>query len=64
VYGNQTDLGDYYRGALSLRQIRVRIQCLPDDAPLIAMLSEREQSMRERAEHDLAMSPFDQTRKR
>lgn len=33
VYG-RTDLTDFYRGALTLRQIWTRIICLPPEAPI------------------------------
>jgi len=37
VYAH-TDLGDFYRDRLTLRQIWVRIKALPPDAPLLAIL--------------------------
>ena len=37
VYAH-TDLGDFYRDRLTLRQIWVRIKALPPDAPLIAVI--------------------------
>ena len=53
-----TDLGDFYRGTLSLRQIQVRIAAMPLDAPLIQVLEERESRMRQQVEFDSALAPF------
>jgi hypothetical protein len=58
VYAH-TDLGDFYRGTLSLRQIKVRIAAMPLDAPLIQMLEVRESRVREQVEYDSAMAPFE-----
>lgn len=37
VYG-RTDLTDYYRGVLTLRQVYVRLVVLPPDAPVMDLL--------------------------
>lgn len=42
VFG-RTDLTDYYRGDLTLRQIYVRLVSLPDDAPARALLHEEQE---------------------
>lgn len=61
----QTDLGDFYRGTLTLRQVLIRIQALPDDSPLQLLLAHQAaQVERERndAEIDQALSVFDKPR--
>jgi hypothetical protein len=60
VYG-QTDLGDYYRGDLTLRQLLVRIQALPVDSPLQELLTTQAEEFRQQqnsAEVDRALSIF------
>lgn len=48
------DLADLYRGRMSLRQVWVRIQALPDDAPLWnAVRVEHELAEERRKLHDL-----------
>lgn len=37
------DLGDLYRGAMSLRSTWIRLRCLRPDAPLFAALREDEE---------------------
>lgn len=49
-----TDLGDLYRESLTLRQIAVRIEALPPDAHLWAVLrDEREKSKRKQEAAEL-----------
>ena len=48
VYG-RTDLADYYRGALTLRQVYVRICSLPPESPLEGLLREQQERAAERA---------------
>lgn len=47
VYG-RTDLTDYYRGALTLRQVYVRLLSLPAKAPVSVLLAEEQQKAEER----------------
>lgn len=42
VYG-RTDLTDFYRGALTLRQLWTRIICLPPEAPINRVLEEEQE---------------------
>lgn len=61
MYGG-VDLGDFYRGDLSLRQILVRIQSVPEEAPiqqLLADLQARAEDLRNLHEHDAALAPFE-----
>lgn len=64
VYG-QTDLKDFYRGALTLRQLWVRICSLPAEAPLSRLLDAEAEAAAEKAAQrkqvediDAALAPF------
>lgn len=47
VYGH-TDLGDYYRGDLSLRQVMVRLLSLPAESPTWDVIREQEEQAQAR----------------
>lgn len=60
VYG-RTDLADFYRGTLTLRQVWVRLRALPEEAPIWAVLdAEREKAEQRKQvdEIDAALAPF------
>lgn len=60
MYG-ATDLGDFYRGSLTLRQILIRIQSAPDEAPIQELLAAQRadaEARRDLHEHDAALAPF------
>lgn len=61
----RTDLGDFYRGSLTLRQVLVRILALPLDSPLQQLLAAQAEEVEQRrnaADIDKALSVFDKPR--
>lgn len=64
VYGH-TDLTDFYRDRLTLRQIYVRIRALPAEAPLVRLLAaEQEKAEVEAKEREVmrTLAPFQRTK--
>jgi hypothetical protein len=61
VYGNRTDLADFYRGDLTLRQVWVRLRALAEDAPLWVVLEAEQEKAKQRKQADdidAALAPF------
>ena len=60
VYG-RTDLADFYRGDLSLRQVWVRLRSLSPEAPIWVVLEAEQEKAKQRKQVDDiddALAPF------
>ena len=60
VYG-RTDLADYYRGVLTLRQVANRLLSLPHEAPIWRVVEEQQEAAEQRqkvAEIEATLAKF------